>query len=137
MARARLVQVIDASFEKDGRQIEFRKVRIRAEGREADAVDLVTVAAEGERPSVRRERKKTPKSRGTAEPAKVSQLRDVLKAWRSAEAKKKRIPAFRIMADRVMDNILDARPSDADELMSVSGVGPKLVEKHGPRSCKC
>ena len=60
MARARLVQVIDASFEKDGRQIEFRKVRIRAEGREdADAVDHVTVAAEDRTAFRKRERKKT------------------------------------------------------------------------------
>ena len=30
-----------------------------------------------------------------------------------------------------MDRILAAQPCDETELMSISGVGPKLVEKHG------
>jgi DNA topoisomerase-3 len=55
----------------------------------------------------------------------------MLRAWRTAEAKKKGVPAFRIMADRVMDGIVAAQPADETELLSVSGVGPKLVEKHG------
>jgi DNA topoisomerase-3 len=130
MARARLAIVIDSSFEKDGRQIEFRKVRITPEGRDPDAVDHVTVPEEIERAVGKHSRKAAPK-RVSTRTAMNSQLRDVFKAWRSAEAKKKRVPAFRIMADKVMDNILAANPSNAAELISVSGVGPKLVEKHG------
>ena len=64
--------------------------------------------------------------------AKASPLREVLKAWRAAEAKKKAVPAFRIMSDKVMESILEAQPSDEAGLLAISGVGPKLVERYGP-----
>jgi DNA topoisomerase III len=131
MARAGLVQVIDASFEKDGRQIEFRKVRLTPAGQVPDAANQVTIPEDVARVSRQRKTKKAVRTRVAAQSAKSSPLREVLRAWRAAEAKKKGVPAFRIMADRVMDGILAAQPADEEELLSVSGVGPKLVEKHG------
>ena len=61
---------------------------------------------------------------------KGSPRREALRAWRAAEAKKKGVPAFRIMSDRVLDGILDSEPFSEAELLTVSGVGPKLVEKY-------
>jgi DNA topoisomerase-3 len=131
MARAGLVNVIDASFEKDGRQIEFRKVRLTPAALEPDAAKQVTIAADVARVSRQRRTKKAVKTRAAGQAVKTSTLRDVLRGWRAAEAKKKGVPAFRIMADRVMDGIVAAQPSDEAELLNVSGVGPKFVEKHG------
>jgi DNA topoisomerase-3 len=131
MARSGLVNVMDASFEKDGRQIDFRKVRLTPEGQEPAAANQVTLTEEIASVSRRRKTKRATRTRAAVEAAKNSPLRDVLKAWRAAEAKKKGVPAFRIMADRVMDSILAAQPCDETELMSISGVGPKLVEKYG------
>jgi superfamily II DNA helicase RecQ len=131
MARARLVEVIDASFEKDGRQIDFRKARITPEGQMSNAAGRITMPADIARVSRPRKTKKTAKSRASAQSAASSPLREALRAWRTAEAKKKGVPAFRIMADRVMDGIVAAQPADEAELLNVSGVGPKLVEKHG------
>ena len=64
-----------------------------------------------------------------ASPAMV----EALKAWRLAEAKRRRIPAFRILTDKVLGAIAALRPADAEALMSIQGVGPKLVERYGPQ----
>jgi DNA topoisomerase-3 len=56
---------------------------------------------------------------------------EALKAWRLAEAKRRRVPAFRILTDRVLGAIAALRPSDNDALMEIQGVGPKLVERYG------
>ena len=53
-----------------------------------------------------------------------------LRAWRLAEAKKKRLPAFRVLTNRTLLAIADARPSSASALRDVSGVGPKLLKRY-------
>ncbi|WP_375742942.1 DNA topoisomerase 3 [Corallococcus interemptor] len=56
-----------------------------------------------------------------------------LKEWRLTEARKRKVPAFRILTDRVLDAIASARPSSGAELMSIHGVGPALTERYGPQ----
>jgi DNA topoisomerase III len=131
MARAGLVTVTDSSFEKDGKRIEFRKVRLTPEGQEAEAAERVTIPEEVAAVPGQRKSRKTAKSRAPQREAKASPKREALRAWRTAEAKKKGVPAFRIMSDRVLDGILESEPSIEAELLTVSGVGPKLVEKYG------
>ncbi|HLL00745.1 MAG TPA: DNA topoisomerase 3 [Myxococcaceae bacterium] len=58
-------------------------------------------------------------------------LVEALKAWRLAEARRRRVPAFRILTDRVLGAIAALRPEDRDALMGIQGVGPKLVERYG------
>jgi DNA topoisomerase-3 len=58
-------------------------------------------------------------------------LVEALKAWRLAEARRRRVPAFRILTDRVLGAIAALRPGDSTALMSIQGVGPKLVERYG------
>ena len=66
---------------------------------------------------------------GAPEPAPA--LVESLKAWRLTEARKRKVPAFRILTDRVLDAIASARPSSGAELMSIHGVGPALTERYG------
>ncbi|HTQ80284.1 MAG TPA: RecQ family ATP-dependent DNA helicase, partial [Thermoanaerobaculia bacterium] len=54
-----------------------------------------------------------------------------LKAWRLAEAKKRRVPAFRILTDRALFALATAQPADEAGLLAVPGVGPTLVRKYG------
>ncbi len=54
-----------------------------------------------------------------------------LRAWRLQESKKKRVPAFRVLTNRALVAIADARPGSAPALSSVKGVGPKLLKKYG------
>jgi DNA topoisomerase-3 len=69
--------------------------------------------------------------RGEPAPKPSPALVEALKAWRLAEAKRRRIPAFRILTDRVLGAIAAVRPGDTDALMAIQGVGPKLVERYG------
>jgi len=69
--------------------------------------------------------------RGAPAPKPALQLVEALKAWRLAEARRRRIPAFRILTDRVLGAIAAMRPRDSEALMGIQGVGPKLVERYG------
>ncbi|WP_239014903.1 DNA topoisomerase 3 [Archangium violaceum] len=64
---------------------------------------------------------------GTASP----QLAEALRAWRLAEARRRRVPAFRILTDRVLGAIATSRPRDGAALQRIHGVGPKLAERYG------
>jgi DNA topoisomerase III len=64
-------------------------------------------------------------------PKPSPQLVEALKAWRLAEARRRRIPAFRILTDRVLGAIAAMRPRNNEALMAIQGVGPKLVERYG------
>ena len=59
-------------------------------------------------------------------------LVDALKAWRLAEARKRRVPAFHILTDRTLGAIAAARPRSEEELLAVWGIGPTIAGRHGP-----
>ncbi|HVY25827.1 MAG TPA: DNA topoisomerase 3 [Polyangiaceae bacterium] len=54
-----------------------------------------------------------------------------LRAWRLLESKKKRVPAFRVLTNRALVAIAEARPHSTAALREVSGVGPKLLKSYG------
>ena len=96
MARAGLIKIVSAVFEKDGESIPYRKVSLTAEGRSADEstpLDVVMNAGGDGSNGVRRA-KRTPRSKAApaADPV-VSQkaspeLVAKLRAWRLEEAKR-------------------------------------------------
>ena len=53
-----------------------------------------------------------------------------LRAWRLKEAKKKHVPAFRILTNRALVAIAEARPGSAEALRKVAGVGPKVLQTY-------
>jgi DNA topoisomerase III len=53
-----------------------------------------------------------------------------LRAWRLTESKKKRVPAFRILTNRALVAIAEARPRNAQALGGVPGVGPKILKTY-------
>jgi DNA topoisomerase III len=55
----------------------------------------------------------------------------ILRNWRLLESKTKRVPAFRVLTNRALVAIADARPGSAPALKAVKGVGPKLLKKYG------
>ncbi len=152
MARAGLIRLVDAVFEKDGRQIPYRKATLT---RDAEYVD-------GDTPlelSIRETTVPTEKKRGKKKPAAVakkapgrksakvsvrgrtavaeeparqeSTVESMLKEWRRARAKKSRVPAFRIMSDRALLAIAENQPGTDAELLRIPGIGIKAVEKYG------
>jgi DNA topoisomerase-3 len=146
LARDGLIEMRADSFVKDGRTIRFQRVFLTRTGRLArpDAVDAIRLVEAPSIPTARPKAKRRRASRPTAaatEPAAVDgphslddgQLRlfEALREWRLTEARKRRVPAFRILTDRVLTAICLARPADDDELLEVSGIGPHTAKKFG------
>ena len=59
-------------------------------------------------------------------------LLGALMRWRGAEAKRRRIPAFRVMTNAALQGIAATRPRDERQLLEVKGIGPALAAKYGP-----
>jgi superfamily II DNA helicase RecQ len=149
MARAGLARLSDAVFEKDGKQIPYRTVRLTPAGRAADKTTPIEfIMKETSAPPAKRKRRKktstSPKRRnGTAvkEPtvprvkrtpaAMESRLEEALRIWRLLEARRRGVPAFRIFSDRTLSAIAQRRPAKAAELLAVPGIGISAVEKYG------
>jgi DNA topoisomerase-3 len=60
-----------------------------------------------------------------------AQLWAALRAWRSGEAKRRRVPAFHILTDRVLLAVAADCPRDEAGLLAISGIGPTIVRKYG------
>jgi DNA topoisomerase-3 len=135
MARSRLVELAEASFEKDGKRIGFRKASITVLGRESAASPELKIPLEGEAEAptrrTRKAKKKTARKAATAPAARETSIEAALKAWRLSEAKKKSVPAFRILTDRSIEAIAASRPRSLRELLQLPGIGPSIVEKYG------
>jgi ATP-dependent DNA helicase RecQ len=54
-----------------------------------------------------------------------------LKAWRTAEAKRRRVPAYVVFHDATLEALAAARPNDRGGLKEVKGVGPAKLETYG------
>ena len=155
MAAAGWVEVRDATFTTDGREIRFRRASLTHEGqqvKEGDELGLVVreEVQRTQRPAKKRVRAaaKTKVAKAvataTATPAKRARKRvstsessgdealgQALKAWRMAQAKRKKVPAFRIFSDKTLEALAEARPQTLNELLQVPGFGLKMVEQYG------
>lgn len=148
LARARMVEIFQSEFEKDGKVISFRKVHLMSAGKTAKGTHLAELEIDGDpmgTPKSRARAKKalrpaasassgTNRSVSTSDPSMPSEhpkLFEDLRAWRLAEARKKGVPAFRILTDRVLYAICEEQPSSESSLLQVPGMGPKLVKQYG------
>ncbi len=150
LVRAGLIRTREESFEKEGRVIEYRRLVLTAKGgfREASQEDLTDIlkvpvkptapkkgATKRRRPQNTKIRKKKAGPRKKATPAEAGDapagLVEALKAWRLKEARRRRIPAFRILTDRVLISIAASGPKTDDDLLAISGIGDKLLKKYG------
>jgi DNA topoisomerase-3 len=161
MARAGIVRLVDAIFEKDGRTIPYRKVSLTRAGTPAGDTKATFVMKEAfARTSSGRKKKKGKKKRAAKMPlsrpavsrpkhvalpgtlsvpklpeveavAVNPQLEEALRQWRLKEAKRLGVPAFRILTDRALRAIATARPMTASELLAIPGMGIATVEKYG------
>jgi superfamily II DNA helicase RecQ len=155
MARAELIAFTDAVFEKQGKRIPYRNVSILAAGltfNESQAHLFVMRDAAAPAASAKRSKKRTtvaesgtpaqsrlgqggPAKSASADPApppeRQARLEQALRAWRLTEAKRRRMPAFRIFGDRTLRNIASSCPRTDSALLAVPGIGMGTVEKYG------
>ncbi len=144
LVRANLASSREDTFEKDGKQISFQRLSLTARGRSVTAQGLGELALPGllsgleragrgkrgkKRKSSSKER--APRLRSQDEPDPGSpELIEALKSWRLGEARKKGVPAFRILTDKVLLGIAATLPRDEEGLLSVAGIGPALARKY-------
>jgi superfamily II DNA helicase RecQ len=149
MARAGVAQLSDAVFEKDGKQIPYRTVKLTPTGRAANNNTPINFIMKdtSSSPGKRRHKKKTLSSpkRRTSTRAKTpavpsmrralaatkSPVEEALRSWRLQEARRRGVPAFRIFSDQTLRAIAQRRPAKAADLIALPGIGMSAVEKYG------
>jgi superfamily II DNA helicase RecQ len=142
MARADLIAFTDSVFEKQGKRIPYRNVSILPGGanfHESQALIMRDAAAPGG--AAKRSKKRAANAPVAAQthlaksaevsPQRLERLEQALRAWRLTEAKRRKMPAFRIFGDRTLRNIASARPKTDSALLAVPGIGMATVEKYG------
>jgi DNA topoisomerase III len=142
MARAGWLDLSEATFEQEGRRVNYRTASATEAGRALDAAAAVppfNMKLEIEaapRSRHERSRKKKPRAKvkkeKTAAAAKSDDaLEQALRAWRLEEAKKRAAPAFRILTDKALRTIATEKPATIRELLEIPGVGPRVAEQYG------
>lgn len=82
--------------------------------------------------------KRPASSRGTrdgrsraAPSGEAAQLHERIRSWRNDRAKAARVPAYTVFNDETLDDLVHLRPTSADELLEVRGIGPIKVSRFG------
>jgi RecQ family ATP-dependent DNA helicase len=146
MARAGLIDVENAEFEKDGRVIPYRRISLTGDGMQVRPMTPVPLLISdgvveefggiAEAPA-RKRKKKERKGVGVAqsEPpelnAKAQALAERLKGWCAAESKRLRLPPYFILNDRTLRRVAASRPRTPNQLLAIEGMGEAKVEKFG------
>ncbi|MCA3014578.1 MAG: HRDC domain-containing protein, partial [Myxococcaceae bacterium] len=139
LARAGQLRLEDAVFEKDGQAIAYQRLFLAG-----DADPTRALLAPVHRPAPKRP-ERAPRQRGRGrgrhqarQPAvelpstgASAALVEVLRAWRLAEAKRRRVPAFRVLTNRALVAVAEARPTTPQALQRVKGLGPKVLSQSG------
>jgi superfamily II DNA helicase RecQ len=159
MARAGLIEIEEATFEKDREILRFRKVKLTETGLEVrPATPLPLLIGDGITDEFSSEgadlpRKKKARiedqtagqitysavgekpARSTTNQASAGAgfevLAAVLREWRTAEAKRLGVPAFMVLHDRTLRAVALARPANVAQLLAIDGIGPAKVERFG------
>ena len=61
----------------------------------------------------------------------TAELFDRLKTLRKSLAVARSVPAYVVFSDATLMRIAEERPSSADALLGISGIGPKKLELYG------
>jgi ATP-dependent DNA helicase RecQ len=151
MARAGLIEIEEATFEKDGEILRFRKVILTEAGLEVrPASPLALLIGDGIADEFRgggtdlpRKKKAQTADRSPGgkpvgiatnrAPASAASeaLAAVLREWRTAEAKRLGLPAFIVLHDRTLRAVALARPANVAQLLAIDGIGPAKAERFG------
>jgi DNA topoisomerase-3 len=154
--RSGLISQAEEVFEKDGKRIPYRTVRLtpitRAPGEngavhfvmkdDAPAFEVAVPKKRKKKASAKRSAAKDGKqvqrkTKAESAPASRSgeELEKALKEWRLKEAKRRGVPAFRIFTDRVLTSMMTEAPQTTNQLSAISGVPTNFVKQYGDQIC--
>ncbi|MGB0063590.1 MAG: ATP-dependent DNA helicase RecQ [Terracidiphilus sp.] len=151
MVRARLIEIEESSFEKNGEVLRFRKVMLTDDGFDAKpsaALELLLSdgiveefdagtpprrAKEAKSKSAKSAAPKLPKP--TEAPPLLTPTSEALAArlreWRTGEAKRLGVPAYVVLHDRTLQAVALVRPESPAQLLGIEGIGAAKVERFG------
>jgi DNA topoisomerase-3 len=154
--RSGLLSQAEEIFEKDGKRIPYRTVRVTSQPGSPGVNGLSDFVVKDVSALSSRATAKKRKGRGATKRARAKQdgpsrgrpkvelstsssppgqLEQALKIWRLKEAKRRSVPAFRIFTDRVLKSIVTDTPQSANQLSAVSGVSTNFVKQYGTQIC--
>jgi RecQ family ATP-dependent DNA helicase len=145
LAAAGLLRIEDASFEKDGKPVNYRKAALTREGEdyiEGAPLDLSLRERDAAKKDTRKQGKPEKAAKNSLEKppvalsAESAALEQRLKDWRLAIAKKEGKPAFFVFGDSVLRSIAHARPMNLTALAAIHGVGAAKLERFGADVCR-
>ena len=119
MARAGWVEMSEASFQQDGRRVDYRLAALSAAGRDIGRRSRAAVRDEagnrGEpqaaQESARRQVAQAGEGRcGCQRRRRNAAVEKALRDWRLAEASRREVPAFRILSDKSLQAIAAEKP---------------------------
>jgi RecQ family ATP-dependent DNA helicase len=145
MCRARVLEMEDAEYEKDGEVRRFRKVRLTEAASRGGPpafdglliADGIVAGAGSELSATRTEKKTGTIGRNMKSIDQVwskpgaEALATRLKAWRTDEARRLGVPPFVVLHDRTLQAVANARPTTPNQLLAIDGMGPVKVERFG------
>jgi superfamily II DNA helicase RecQ len=140
MARAGWVEMSEASFQQDGRRVDYRLAALSAAGRETGRYGGAAVRDEagnrGEREAPEEgAHRASGQSAAQAGESRYTRgnagVEKALRDWRLAEAKRRAVPAFRILSDKALQAIAAEKPATTRELLEIPGIGARLAEQYG------
>jgi len=100
---------------------------------EDDGIFMLKLAAAPEK-----KEKKVKKTVGTAgREAKDAPLFERLRALRTEIAREEKVPPYIVFSDKTLVSMCMIKPQTREEMLSVSGVGERKLEKYGDRFLSC
>ncbi|HEX4164045.1 MAG TPA: ATP-dependent DNA helicase RecQ [Bryobacteraceae bacterium] len=142
-ARAGLISLQAAVFEKEGKQIPYRTARLTRDGESVEEGEPLHLQLRDREPRSRASRKSVRFSKAHLSKAQAPKSRpqndlsnrpllEALRAWRLAEARTKKLPAFRIASDNLLHGIVEDQPRTEEDLLAISGIGSSFIKHYGP-----
>ena len=148
LQKSGLLYIMDQSFEKDGRKIEYQKAMLTPKGRKASVeifteIEILEVTAAAftrsgasAGGSTAKTTKTTKRSGSNAKSPQRKglmnrDLAETLKAWRLQVAKDASIPAYRVLTNASIDELATYSPQSTKELENIRGIGPAKVKQYG------
>lgn len=147
MTRGGLVRLEEATFEKDGEEIAYRRVVLTRTGAESNGeieLELKGSISSSDSKPARTERKRQRNTKNGNEKTEISRplsaaeqvIEEKLREWRRSEARKLGQPAFCVFGDQTLKTLAQERPRTLEDLLTVKGIGTAKVEKFGQAICR-